>query len=79
MSTITVRLPGPFRLALSPTLEAVQLGHKAQTLLTYVAAHGLQGASCTNFIHLLWSRHAEEEARNSLRQCLHPARHSLSD
>ena len=77
MPAVTLRLLGPFRLVLPSTQEEVHLGHKAQALLTYVATHGAHGASRSCLTHLLWSRHGEDEARNSLRQCLHQIRHAL--
>jgi len=77
MPAVKLRLLGRFRLVLPSTQEDVHLGHKAQALLTYVATHGAHGASRSSLTHLLWSRHGEDEARNSLRQCLHQIRHAL--
>ena len=77
MSAVTLRLLGPFRLDLALTRQRAHLGHKAQALLTYVASQGAHGASRASLTRLLWSRHGEDEARNSLRQCLHQIRHAL--
>lgn len=77
MSVLALHLLGPFRLELGSTQQEAHLGHKAQALLTYVATRGTHGASRSSLAHLLWSRHGEDEARNSLRQCLHQIRHAL--
>lgn len=74
-----LQILGPVALRSAADREAAHLGRKAQALLAFVASRGLNGTTRSNLLALLWADHGEEEARNSLRQCLHQIRHAFGD
>jgi len=75
----TLHVLGPVALRSAATGEAVHLGRKAHALLTFVASHGASGTSRSSLLALLWPDHGDEDARSSLRQCLHQIRRALGD
>ena len=79
MSKLQLLLMGHFE-CLLPSGEPVSLSmRKAEVLLAYLAlAPGIRHPR-ERLINLLWSDRAEEQARNSLRQCLSAIRKSLGD
>lgn len=77
MSTVTLRLLGTFSLQADPDGNPVRLGRKGEALVAHMAAHGAAGVTRSAAIALLWPDHPEEDARTSLRQCLHRMRGQL--
>lgn len=79
MTSTMLQLFGSVALRPAAAGEAVRLGRKAQALLAFVASRGTSGATRSSLLALLWADHGEEQARNSLRQCLHQLRRALGD
>ena len=79
MSKLQLLLLGHFE-CLLPSGERISLSmRKAEVLLAYLAlAPGIRHPR-ERLINLLWSDRGEEQARNSLRQCLSTIRKSLGD
>lgn len=79
MTGSALQLFGSVALRPATAREALHLGRKAQALLAFVASRGPNGATRSSLLALLWADRGEEEARNSLRQCLHHIRRALGD
>ena len=79
MTGSALQLFGSVALRPAAAREALHLGRKAQALLAFVASRGPNGATRASLLTLLWADHGEEDARNSLRQCLHQIRRALGD
>nr|MCP4300646.1 hypothetical protein [Gammaproteobacteria bacterium] len=79
MSKLQLLLLGHFE-CLLPSGERISLSmRKAEVLLAYLAlAPGIRHPR-ERLINLLWSDRGEEQARNSLRQCLSAIKKSLGD
>ncbi|MCP4188544.1 MAG: hypothetical protein GY763_13150, partial [Gammaproteobacteria bacterium] len=79
MSKIQLLLLGHFDCLLSSGERIVFSMRKAEVLLAYLAlAPGIRHPR-ERLINLLWSDRSEEQARNSLRQCLSAIKKSLGD
>ena len=79
MSNLRLNVLGNFE-ALLASGDAVSLPtRKAEALLTYLALAPGQPLSRERLFNLLWSDRGEEQARNSLRQCLNTIKKSLGD
>lgn len=52
----------------------MHIGRKGEALLVYLAMQGMAGAMRSQLIARLWADHADRDARNALRQCLHKVR-----
>lgn len=67
-------LLGTFRLKAPDGSDLTPLGRKARGLLGYLALSADARVSRDRIVGLLWSERGEEQARASLRQCLHELR-----
>jgi DNA-binding SARP family transcriptional activator/tetratricopeptide (TPR) repeat protein len=65
---------GPFRLKAPDGQDVTPLGRKTRGLLAYLAMAKDMTAPRERLMALLWSERGEEQARASLRQCLHELR-----
>ena len=79
MSSLRLNVLGNFEALLSSGKAVSFPTRKAEALLTYLALAPDQPLSRERLFNLLWSDRGEEQARNSLRQCLNAIKKSLGD
>ena len=78
METLSLRLFGDVKLLRGPTQE-IALPRKTQLLLAYLALNAGQRQPRDKLAALLWQDRPEEQARQSLRQCLFTLGKALGD
>ena len=79
MSKLELILLGRFQCLLSSGTQITLPMRKAEVLLAYLAlTPGLRHPR-ERLVNLLWSDRGDEQARNSLRQCLSAIRKALGD
>ena len=79
MSKLELILLGRFECLLSSGKRVTLAMRKAEVLLAYLALSAGMRHPRERLINLLWSDRGEEQARNSLRQCLSAIRKSLGE
>ncbi len=78
LEPLSLKLFGDVKLLRGPTQE-IALPHKTQLLLAYLALNAGQSHPRDKLAALLWQDRPEEQARQSLRQCLFTLSKALGD